>query len=238
LAISEAMTCDATLLTIPREVDVNTQICESSSASAASESAEAALTSESNAKASETKAKEYLERFGEGQLILGETETTAYRGDRGKIAYEHSNVFGNPHATSYVDVGADEAGAAESALNVAKQYSDSMAAGVAGTVGTLEDLTTENKVNVVAAVNEAAAIARGRCSGYVFDSTEDMETWLADSANTANLKLGDNLYIRAVGVPDYWWDGSTVQILETQKVDMTEYEQALSEVKAAMGYPV
>jgi len=40
-------------------------------------------------------------------LALGETSSTAYRGDRGKIAYDHSQtVSGNPH-----HVTAEEAGA-------------------------------------------------------------------------------------------------------------------------------
>lgn len=34
-------------------------------------------------------------------LQLGETSTTAYRGDRGKIAYEHSQESGNPHGTTF-----------------------------------------------------------------------------------------------------------------------------------------
>lgn len=38
-------------------------------------------------------------------LKLGETETTAYRGDRGKIAYEHSQALGNPHETTKTDIG-------------------------------------------------------------------------------------------------------------------------------------
>jgi hypothetical protein len=37
-----------------------------------------------------------------GALALGETSSTAYRGDRGKIAYDHSQVSGaNPHATTF-----------------------------------------------------------------------------------------------------------------------------------------
>jgi hypothetical protein len=32
-------------------------------------------------------------------LALGETSTDAYRGDRGKIAYDHSQTTGNPHGT-------------------------------------------------------------------------------------------------------------------------------------------
>ncbi len=46
-------------------------------------------------------------------LSLGETSSTAYRGDRGKTAYDHSQVTtGNPHGTTASDVGADPAGTA------------------------------------------------------------------------------------------------------------------------------
>lgn len=35
---------------------------------------------------------------------LGETSTTAYRGDRGKTAYDHSQATGNPHNTAIADI--------------------------------------------------------------------------------------------------------------------------------------
>ena len=38
-------------------------------------------------------------------LALGETSSTAYRGDRGKTAYDHSQTTGNPHSTTASDVG-------------------------------------------------------------------------------------------------------------------------------------
>jgi hypothetical protein len=38
-------------------------------------------------------------------LALGETSSTAYRGDRGKTAYDHSQTTGNPHGTTASDVG-------------------------------------------------------------------------------------------------------------------------------------
>lgn len=39
-------------------------------------------------------------------LALGETDSTAYRGDRGKIAYDHSQLTtGNPHQVTKSDVG-------------------------------------------------------------------------------------------------------------------------------------
>lgn len=40
-------------------------------------------------------------------LALGETASTAFRGDLGKVAYEHSQITaGNPHGTTAEDVGA------------------------------------------------------------------------------------------------------------------------------------
>ena len=38
-------------------------------------------------------------------LALGETSATAYRGDRGKTAYDHSQSTGNPHGLSLSDLG-------------------------------------------------------------------------------------------------------------------------------------
>lgn len=39
-----------------------------------------------------------------GGVILGETSETAYRGDRGKIAYDHSQSQGNPHNSTTSDI--------------------------------------------------------------------------------------------------------------------------------------
>ena len=48
-----------------------------------------------------------IESLGGGGsgLALGETSSTAYRGDRGKVAYDHSQVTGNPHNTTKSDIG-------------------------------------------------------------------------------------------------------------------------------------
>lgn len=42
---------------------------------------------------------------GGGGLILGETSVTAYRGDRGKAAYDHTALTDNPHAVTKAQVG-------------------------------------------------------------------------------------------------------------------------------------
>ena len=45
----------------------------------------------------------YVE-IGGGGVSLGETSSTAYRGDRGKIAYDHSLSQGNPHNTAASEI--------------------------------------------------------------------------------------------------------------------------------------
>lgn len=77
--------------------------------------------------------------------------------------------------------------------------------------------------DVKATSEQAIAIAKGRATGYVFDTVIDMNIWLNDVKNTSELVLGDNFYIKDVDVPDYWWDGSSARQLETQKVDLSEY---------------
>lgn len=96
--------------------------------------------------------------------------------------------------------------------------------------------------DAVETAEQAESIAKGRATGYVFDTYTDMTKWLwgqwsdgngntwfseADKKKAeehrAMLNIGDNLYIRDKGVPDYWWDGEKEQELETQKVDLAEY---------------
>ena len=71
--------------------------------------------------------------------------------------------------------------------------------------------------------NQAEVIAKGRATGYVFDTVEELDNWLLVEENVSKLVLGDNLYIREIGVPDYWWDGTEKQVLETEKPDLTAY---------------
>jgi len=54
----------------------------------------------------ETRIDELEAGSGGSGLALGETSTTAYRGDRGKTAYDHSQITtGNPHGTTKTDLG-------------------------------------------------------------------------------------------------------------------------------------
>lgn len=56
-------------------------------------------------------------------LALGETSSTAYRGDRGKIAYDHSQIVaGNPHGTTASEVGASPLGHNHSGEGINPDY--------------------------------------------------------------------------------------------------------------------
>lgn len=78
------------------------------------------------------------------------------------------------------------------------------------------------------AINTMTEIAQGKCKSYTFDTVDELDTWLTKAENTAVLNTGDVFLIRAVDVPDYWWDGdtNTKQILETTKVDLSAITNA------------
>lgn len=67
----------------------------------------------------------------------------------------------------------------------------------------------------------AVSIAKGRATAYIYDTVEALETDLSNQDFVAKLVKGDNFYIKALDVPDYWWDGTQKQQLETEKPDLT-----------------
>ena len=60
-----------------------------------------------NADNTAQKALETLDKLSTSGLALGDTETTAYRGDHGKYAYDHSLETGNPHGTTAEEITQD-----------------------------------------------------------------------------------------------------------------------------------
>ena len=93
------------------------------------------------------------------------------------------------------------------------------------------------------AVEDMTEIASGKCACYVFDTVDALDSALTEYVayisngtamaetnilKNATLKTGDVFLIRAVDVPDYWWDESTKkkQILETTKVDLSTISNA------------
>ncbi|KAA6388055.1 MAG: hypothetical protein EZS28_016419 [Streblomastix strix] len=70
-------------------------------------------------------------------------------------------------------------------------------------------------------LQEVRDIASGKSKGYVFATTDEMNTWMEDLENVAQLTIGDNLYIFDKQVMDYWWDGSNLRAIETELPDMS-----------------
>ena len=77
--------------------------------------------------------------------------------------------------------------------------------------------------HLLSEVSRVESIARGRNFGVVFDTYDQMTSWLAVPEHLKTLEVGTNLYIRALNVPDYWWDGAQVQELEVEHPDLSQY---------------
>lgn len=98
-----------------------------------------------------------------------------------------------------------------------------------------EDFATKGELDVV------ESIARGKARARVFDTVEAMTAWVAIAENKAELQTGDNLYIRATDVPDYWWDATAndgeggAYELEAEKVDTSTFVTD-SELTTATAY--
>lgn len=78
----------------------------------------------------------------------------------------------------------------------------------------------------------ALNIAMGKNQARVFATVDALDAWLSVPEHTAELKVGDNFYIMATDVPDYWWDGSAKQELEVQKVNLTTYDRKIAALEA------
>jgi hypothetical protein len=90
----------------------------------------------------------------------------------------------------------------------------------------------------------ALSIAKGINSAKVFDTTADMETWLSDENNKGKCQVGNNLYIVALEVPDWWIsevleepDSETgyyykIAQLETQKVDLNPINEDIDTLQS------
>ena len=93
------------------------------------------------------------------------------------------------------------------------------------TLATSSDISTLNTTlsNLATDVETLETRVDGANPALVFDTESAMNTFLSNSSNTATLKTGQNLYIRELNVPDYWWDGENIQKLETEKVNLNNY---------------
>lgn len=83
--------------------------------------------------------------------------------------------------------------------------------------------SADNLTNYYTKAEINALSVGGGAGALVFDTKADLDAWMEDQNNINNLKVGQNIYIKEEDTPDYWWDGSELQILETEKVDLDGY---------------
>lgn len=107
--------------------------------------------------------------------------------------------------------------------------------------GKLEEVNTS--------IERAMAVAQGKSAGLVFNTSAELIAYIAVPANAEKFRLGDQFLIKAMDVPDYWWDntvtteqtdiegnvisaknssgkiiGALVE-LEARKVDLSKYDE-------------
>lgn len=158
-------------------------------------------------------------------LALGETSQTAYRGDRGKTAYDHSQITtGNPHGTTAADVGAvptartvngkalsaniqltaDDVGAATpSAVNAVKPFLRTATLTTSGWSSNSQAVTVSGVVAdssaqliYVSPADKASATAWGEAGVFCSAQGANSLTFVCDSAPSANINV--NISIQAV----------------------------------------
>ena len=91
-----------------------------------------------------------------------------------------------------------------------------------------DDITTHNTsetshTDIREAIEEARAIAEGKVSAMSFETKAELDAWLLIPENVETLIVGTNFYIEDLASPDYWWNGTTLVELSTEKIDLTEY---------------
>ena len=85
----------------------------------------------------------------------------------------------------------------------------------------VKDTVKPDITEVKTIAEKAEVIAKGRATAYIYDTVEALDTDLSNPEFVAKLVKGDNFYIKALDVPDYWWDGTQKQQLETEKPDLS-----------------
>ncbi len=184
------------------------------------------------------------EESSQAAETAGKASTSAEQAMTQAVAAAESAAQDSQAAVTAQQSAQESASAAASALwqagikaDVAEECAAAAATSASYAQNTvLNELETHNAAdnsgahpNLVQLAAEAKAIALGKAASLSFADKAQLDAWLdgsytrADGKTVADLKVGDNLYIIALGVPDYWWDGSTIQPLGAEKPDLTDY---------------
>lgn len=149
-------------------------------------------------------------------LALGETADTAYRGDRGKTAYDHSQITNaNPHGVTAAMIGAADADTTDQALQTISDEIDGI---IAGTSPITLPVASETKVGGVKVGEGLSVTGDGVLS--------------ADSQLPADGTAGQLLGAGTGGEPE--WKTLTGADIPVSGEDETNIAAALSEIDTAL----
>ena len=137
-------------------------------------------------------------------LSLGETSSTAYRGDRGKIAYDHSQTTGNPHGTTKSDIGlgnVDNTSDLNKPISTATQTALDLKENVANKATDLLSPDNTKYPTTLAVVNETKKatitvelISQLTTNFYAPNALRINSTALISGSGTLTLKVNDVAY--------------------------------------------
>jgi len=150
----------------------------------------------------------------EGEIDALQAQAAAVPSDISTAVSNH-NDSGTAHADIRTAIAGNSA-----ALNTHKDDTTAHATAIASAISAHNGSGTTH-ADIRETATTALGVAQGKTKSYVFDDYDEMYTFLGLLSNT--LKIGDNLFIRELDTPDYWWDGSWIQPLETTKADLTVF---------------
>ena len=170
-------------------------------------------------------------------LALGETSSTAYRGDRGKAAYDHASSKGSAFASGLYKITTNAEGHVTAAAAVAK--SDITALGIPAQdtvyddteirseIGDLSQLKSEDKSSIVNALNEVIEgsdeLSQFSGSQAILDSNGN--AILDSSSNTVlDTQMGINGLVNTVANIVSWFKSSLSHLIQDSGYTHTEAE--------------
>jgi len=170
-------------------------------------------------------------------LALGETSSTAYRGDRGKVAYDHASSKGSAFASGLYKITTNAEGHVTAAAAVVK--SDITALGIPAQdtvyddteirseIGDLSQLKSEDKSSIVNALNEVIKgsdeLSQFSGSQAILDSGGN--AILDSSSNTVlDTQMGINGLVNTVANIISWFKSSLSHLIQDSGYTHTEAE--------------
>ena len=125
-------------------------------------------------------------------LALGETSTTAYRGDRGKTAYDHTLNTNNPHGVTKAQVGLSNV---DNTSDVNKPISSATQTALDGKVDENASITGATKTKITYDTKGLVTAGADATTADIADSTD--KRYVTDAnltviGNTSGTNTGDN----------------------------------------------